>query len=85
MARFDDTSLGHSALSRDGRWLAYTVGGEQDRQVWLRRTDGSGEPERVPLLQAVFHAHILALTSDGGMMAVQRNRTQKDIFLVEGF
>ena len=41
--------IGSFALSRDGRWLAYTAGKEEERQLWIVSVDSleSGKPAQV--------------------------------------
>jgi hypothetical protein len=72
----EDGNVGELRFSPDGRWIAYQSDAGGDRQIYLRRTDGSGtairisrDGGRLPRWRAdgaeLYHA-----TSSGAVMAV---------------
>jgi len=70
-------------ISPDGRWIAYALDDNDfNRDIWIRRTDGSGEPQNVS--RHPDWESDPRFSPDGRILAFlgQRNRDESDIHYV---
>jgi Tol biopolymer transport system component len=78
-----------AAFSPDGRRLAYTDHGRDERgpgdarTVRVRMVGGNGPVLRIALSQGDRHPRHLAWSPDGGTLAIERIKTHHDIYTVE--
>ena len=69
LARYmPEIPLAGASYSRDGKWIAYTVGPDPESTIWRSRADGS---ERRQLTFPALHAHRPTWSADGSRIAFQ--------------